>query len=95
MYISVRRYQSEQMDKVIRLAQEEFVPIISQRSGFIAYYIIDQGDGGAATISIFENQADAEASNAMAAEWVKDSLTDLVSGPPDITAGEVKVHQAG
>ena len=93
MYISVRRYQTSQADELMRLVQEGFVPIISQGPGFIAYYAINQGDGVVASINIFENQAGAEESNRMAAEWVKANLADLVSGPPDITAGIVRVSK--
>ena len=52
---------------------------------------IDAGDGVVASISVFENQEEAERSDEAAADWVKDNLADVVEGPPEITAGEILV----
>lgn len=96
MYASIRQYDGlDSMDEVVRRAEEGFVPIISEGRGFVAYYLIDAGDGKGATISIFEDQAAAEESNQAAAEWVKENLAPLVPNPPQITVGEVRVHKAG
>lgn len=92
MYASVRRYKVSSVDEVVRRAGEGFVPLISQGPGFIAYYIVDAGDGVVASISLFETQAGAEESNRMAADWVKENIAPFVSGSPEITAGEVKVQ---
>lgn len=94
MYASIRKYKVSSVDEVVRRAGEGFVPLISQGPGFIAYYILDAGDGVVASISFFESQAGAEKSNEMAASWVKENLAPFVSGPSEITAGEVKVQKA-
>jgi hypothetical protein len=94
MYASIRRYKVSSVDEVVRRASEGFVPLISQGPGFMAYYIVDAGEGVVASISLFETQAGAEESNRMAADWVKENIAPLVSGPPEITAGEVRVHKA-
>lgn len=65
----------------------------NQGAGFVAYYAINAGDGVVASISVFETQAGAEESNRMAASWVKQNLASLLPTPPEITAGEVGVHQ--
>ena len=39
--------------------------------------------------SVFEDQADPEDSNRLAAEWVKANIGDLAPNPPAITAGHV------
>jgi len=96
VYASVRRYRidpdsaGEEMARV----KEGFVPIVSEVPGFIAYYDLDAGDGVIASITIFEDQAGAEESNRMAAEWVKQNVASLFPDPPEITAGEVIVHHA-
>jgi hypothetical protein len=94
-YVSIRRYEGvKDVDEVVRVVQEGFIPIISSSPGYIAYYVIDAGDGVAASISVFENQAGAEASNRKAADWVKANLASLVSGAPQVTSGEERVsHQ--
>ena len=94
MYASIRRYQvdPDSVDEVVRLAEEGFVPIVSGAPGFNAYYLVNAGDGVVASISVFEDQAGAEESNKLAADWVKDNLAALVTGPPEITAGKVALH---
>lgn len=99
MYASVRRYDGVDpgsVDEVMRLVGEEggFASIISKAPGFIAYYALDAGDGVVASISVFEDQAGAEESNRMAADWVKEHLASLLPNPPEVTAGEIVVHQA-
>ena len=96
MYASIRRYEVHPgaEAEVVQRANEGFVPIISEASGFVAYYIVDAGNGVLATVSIFQDQAGLEESNAIAAEWVEEHLASLVPDPPEITAGEVKVHKA-
>ena len=94
-YASIRRYDGvSDVDEIIRRVEEGFVPILSGTPGFIAYYAIDQGDGTVASISVFENQAGADESNQRAAGWVKENLAALITNPPQITAGEVRIsHQ--
>jgi hypothetical protein len=70
-----------------------FVPIISQAPGFVAYYVVDAGNDLVASVSVFQDQAGAEESNRMAADWVKQNIASLVSGVPEITAGAVTVHK--
>ena len=96
MYASVRRYKMEpgSVEELMRRVEEGFVPIISKGPGFVAYYVLDAGDGVVASISVFEDQAGAEESNRMAADWVKENLASLLPNPPEVTAGEVMVHKA-
>ena len=66
-----------------------FVPSISEHRGFVAYYWADAGDGVMFSTSVFEDQADEEDSNALAAEWVKANLAEVLPNSPVITAGHV------
>ncbi|MEW5956606.1 MAG: hypothetical protein AB1801_02700 [Chloroflexota bacterium] len=81
------------VDELVRRVNEGFVPIISQGPGFIAYSVLNAGEGVVASISLFETQTGAEESNKMAANWVKQNLASLLPTPPEITAGEVMVHK--
>ena len=96
MYASIRHYQVKPgtSAEVTRKAQEGFVPIISQASGFVAYYIVIEEKDRVTSISIFHSQTQAEASTQLAADWVKQNMAALVVGPPTVTSGEVTVHQA-
>ena len=96
MYASIRHYQVKPgtSAEVTRKAQEGFVPIISQASGFVAYYVVIEENDKVTSISIFHSQTQAEASTQLAADWVKQNMAALVVGPPTVTSGEVTVHQA-
>lgn len=63
--------------------------MISGHQGFVADYWADAAGGVMFSTSIFEDQADEEDSNRLAAEFVKANLADLFPNPPVITAGHV------
>ncbi len=99
MYASVRRYEGvtpSSVDEVMRLVGKDGgkASLLAKAPGFIAYYAVDAGDGVVASISVFENQTGAEESNKMAANWVKENLAAHLPNPPQITAGEARVHKA-
>ena len=95
MYASIRRYKTSPGAgaELAQRVNQGFVPIISKAPGFVAYYLVDAGNDVVASVSVFQDQAGAEESNRMAANWVKENIASLVSGPPEITAGAVTVHK--
>ena len=92
MYASIRRYPATEVDELMQRVETGFVPIIRAAPGFVAYYAMAVGDGTVLSINIFESQDDAEASNRLAAGWVKENITQLIAGAAEITAGEVMVR---
>ncbi len=91
MYAILRRYNTDSVAEVARRIKNEFVPVISKASGFLAYYVIDEGAGAQTSISIFEDETSAALSNKLAADWVREHPS-LLPDPPEISAGEVVVH---
>ena len=91
MFTSIRRYQTDSADDLTQQVNTGFLPLISTAPGFIAYFAVNAGKGVWSSVSIFETQANAEASNRIAADWVKKNLSHL--GTPQITAGEVVAHK--
>jgi len=57
MYAAIRTYETVDAGEVTRRANRGFVPILRGTPGFIAYYIVDGGDGKLASISVFEERA--------------------------------------
>jgi hypothetical protein len=94
MYASIRRYETSSTAEVTRRVNEGFVPRISNIPGFLAYYVIDAGEGVLATLSVFETKAGEKESNRVAASWVKETLSGRLLGPVEITSGEVVAHKA-
>jgi hypothetical protein len=95
MYVAVRRYDGvRDSQKVAQLVEKDFLPIISEMPGFIAYYCVDAGDGVMVSTSVFEHEDAEEQSNFRAGEFVAEDLGLLSPNPPQITAGEVVAYKA-
>jgi hypothetical protein len=96
MYVTVRRYEGvTDQNKVARLVDEGFIPIISEMPGFVAYYFVDAGDGVMISTSVFEHKDAEEQSNFRAGQFVAENLASLLPNPPQVTAGEVVADKAG
>jgi hypothetical protein len=95
MYATVRRYDGvTDAREVIRRVNEGFVQIVSEIPGLAAYYCIDGGDGVIISVSVFQDRASAEQSNARASDFVRENLAAVLPNRPQITAGEVVAHTA-
>jgi hypothetical protein len=95
MYVAVRRYEGvSDSQKVAQLAQEIFVPIISEMPGFVGYYLVDAGDGVMVSSSVFEHKDAEEQSNFRAGEFVAEHLAPFIPNPPQVSAGEVVAYKA-
>jgi hypothetical protein len=95
MYVAVRRFEGvSDPQKVAQVAEEGFVPIISELPGFVAHYVVDAGDGVMVGISIFEHKDAEEESTFLAGEFVAKHLAPLLPNPPQVTAGEVVAYKA-
>jgi len=90
MYVAVRRYEGvTDPQKVAKVGEESFVPIISEMPGFVAHYLVDAGDGVMVATSVFEHKDAEEQSTFRAGELVGEHLAPLMPNPPQVTAGEV------
>ena len=95
MYAAVRRYEGVTDPKeVARHVEEEFLPMISEMPGFVAYYWVDAGEGVVVTTSVFEHKEAEEETNWRAGDFTAQHIASLVPNPPQITAGEVVAHKA-
>src|SRR5919206_442721 len=82
MYAAIRRYKvrPEVTSEAIKQIMENFVPLIKQSPGLLAYYVLDEEDGAFSTVSIFEEREQLERANGLAAQWVKQFIaTSIVS----------------
>jgi hypothetical protein len=94
MYVAVRRYEGvTDSQKVAKLVEEDYLPIISEMPGFVAYYCVDAGDGVMVTTSVFEHKDAEEQSTYRAGQFTAKDLGPLSPNPPQVTAGEVVVHE--
>jgi hypothetical protein len=93
VYGVIRTYRATDMAELSRRVKDEFIPIVQDVPGFVAYYLIDGGGGTGSSITICEDKEGVEASTARASDWVKERLADLIESGPEIVAGEVTVEQ--
>ncbi len=94
MHVSIRKYAIRgSMDELLKRIREGFVPIVSNAPGFKSYSVVRVRGNGVVTISVFESQAQATESNNLAAEWVSENLAAFVAGPPEITTGDMTIHE--
>jgi hypothetical protein len=96
MYAVIRRYSIKDisdLDEIVRLAEEGFVPLIKQAPGFVAYHLINTGNNTVVTFSLYHDKAGADESTRIAASWVQQNLAQYVEGVPDVTSGDVVIHE--
>ena len=94
MYAVIRHYKfkAEDSEKISRLIQEGFLPLLKKANGFISYHWLDTGAGEGASLSVFQDKAGADESIRLAAEFVK---ADMVKdGAVVIDVGITRVEDA-
>jgi len=94
MFAVIRHYHFDPKDgeEIDRQIREEFVPIVKSAKGFVRYYWLDTGDGEGASVSVFKDKAGADESVHLAADYVKEHLSKLLTQKPEIIEGPIKAH---
>ena len=67
--------------------------VLGQAAGFVAYVVLDTGDGALASVSVFETQAELEDADQIAARWVAEHLATALPHPPRVSTGEVIIQK--
>ncbi|GHK01518.1 hypothetical protein SY2F82_33150 [Streptomyces sp. Y2F8-2] len=90
MYAAVRRYEGvTDPAEAGRRVSEEFVPLIRQIPGLLAYYWVDAGDGVMISTTVFESEEGVEESIEKAAAFVRHNVASLLPNPPQVMSGQV------
>jgi hypothetical protein len=90
MYAVVRRYDGvTDPAEAGRRVEDQFVRILRDVPGFVAYYWVDAGDGVMLSTSVFQDQAGEEESTKRAADYVRANLESLLPNAPQVTEGHV------
>jgi hypothetical protein len=94
MHAVIRHHKVKgpEANELARQGKEDFVPIIRQMPGLIAYTII-VGDDMVSTVSIFKDKAAADESTRRAIAWAAETVTDC-DVPTEVIEGNVVVHEA-
>jgi hypothetical protein len=96
MYASIRTYRVGEgsVDAVMHRVDRDFAEALAQEPGFVAYQAIKLGEDRICSLSIFHDREQAEASTAIAAEWVAEELNDFDIERMGVISGEVMVSRA-
>ena len=94
MFAVIRHYHFNPGDgaEIDRQIREEFVPLVKSANGFVRYYWLDTGNGEGASISVYKDKTGADESVRLAAAYVKEHLSKLLTQKPEIIEGPVKAH---
>ena len=89
VFASLRIYDGvnpQDMATIAQLTADGFLPILRDSDGFIAYFLLSEGDTLAA-INAFETAEQAAASNDAARDFVVANLAPLLPNPPTVVQG--------
>ena len=95
MFAAIRYYRTDpdSIESVVRRVKEGFVPTIRESPGFVSYFVLTPRQGEIVSVSVFEEQRDAQESNFKAEEWVRQNLSELLPSP-EFAEGQVVVYEA-
>jgi hypothetical protein len=91
VYGAIRTYRVTDAEEISRRVRDEFVPMVRDVPGFVAYYVVDAGGGTISSITICEDRGGVEESTARAADWVSERIASLIESGPEIMTGEILV----
>ncbi len=94
MYGAIRTYRVTDVGELTTAVRDEFIPLVRDIPGFVAYYVVDSGGGTVSSITICEDKAGVDASTARAKDWVQERLSSLIESGPEIKTGEIVADHA-
>jgi heme-degrading monooxygenase HmoA len=96
VYMSIRTYRvgTGSIENLMHRVDRDLAESFSQEPGFIAYQVVRTGDRAVASVTVFREREQAEASNDLAAQWVAEELADFDVERMGVIGGEVLVSRA-
>jgi hypothetical protein len=94
MFAVIRHYHFDPKNsaEIDRQVREGFVPLIRKAKGFKQYYWLDTGNGQGASFGLFADKAGADESVHLAADFVHEHLSKLLTQKPEVIEGPVVAH---
>jgi heme-degrading monooxygenase HmoA len=90
MYATTRIYsEAEGLADAVAEHRTEILGLFEEIAGFRGYYMVRTGPNSATSVTVYDDQAGAEASNQVARDWVAANLGGVSISPPQVLAGEV------
>lgn len=82
MHAAIYRYHTDQRgDEVVRLGQNELVPMTKQMPGFVAHYVADLGNNQAVILAVFQTEAQVRHFHNVALDWIQKRVASQFGHP--------------
>ena len=96
MHVSIRTYRVNRgsIEEALHRVDRDLADTFAREPGFIAYEVARTGLRTIASITTFRDKDQAEASNELAAEWVRTELADFDIERLGVFGGPVMVSRA-
>ncbi len=96
MFVSIRTYRIGRgsVEEVMHRVDRDLADAFAREPGFISYEVARTGEHTVASVTMFHEREEAEASNELAAEWVSEELADFDVERMGVINGEVMVSRA-
>jgi len=96
MYVSIRTYRvgAGAIEDLMHRVDRDLAEAFAQEPGFVAYQVAQTGPRTVASMTVFQREEQATASNELAAEWVGEHLADFAVERMGLMGGPVMVSRA-
>jgi hypothetical protein len=96
MFAGIRtyRFRSGSIDDLMHRVDRDFADALSREDGFAGYQVVATGADTIMSISLFDTREHADASTALAAQWVAEELADFDVERLGAITGDVMVSRA-
>jgi hypothetical protein len=93
MYATIRIYgDAEGLADAVAEHKDEIIDLFQEIEGFRSYQIVKTGPASAVSVTVYDDQAGAEASTRIAREWIAANLGGLSIGAPQVLGGDVAMN---
>jgi hypothetical protein len=90
MYATIRIYdEADGLADAVAAHKDEILGLFRKIDGFRAYHMVKTGPLSAVSVTVYDDQAGAEASNQVARDWIAANLAGVSIGTPQVHVGEV------
>jgi hypothetical protein len=96
MFTTIRQYRCDPSAAatVAHRTDEGFADQLASQPGFVAYELIDCGNGDLFTLTVFSDRESSERSTDLAAQFVSEQLSDVELERTGAYTGEILVNRA-
>ena len=96
MFAAVRQYKADPatVAEMMRIVDTGLADQFAEQDGFVAYEVVDCGDGQIISITTFRDENSAQRSSDIAAEFIRDSLSQFQIERIGAFNGEVTISRA-